>query len=69
MLSIDRFEGEFAVCIDDNENIVSINRSLIRGKAVSGDVIDEKNGVYIVLENETERRKNEIKKLQDELFK
>lgn len=42
MLSIDRFEGEFAVCIDDNENIVSINRRLIRGKAVSGDVIDEK---------------------------
>ncbi len=69
MLSIDRFEGEFAVCIDDNENIVSINRSLIRGKVVSGDVIDEKNGVYIVLENETERRKNEIRKLQDELFK
>lgn len=69
MLSIDRFEGEFAVCIDDNENIVSINRRLIRGKAVSGDVIDEKNGVYIVLENETKRRKNEIRKLQDELFK
>lgn len=68
MLSIDRFEGEYAVCVDDDENIVSIDRKLIRGKAVSGDVIDEKDGVYIVLENETERRKNEIRKLQDELF-
>lgn len=68
MLSIDRFEGEYAVCVDDDENIVSIDRKLIRGKAVSGDVIEEKDGVYIVLENETERRKNEIRKLQDELF-
>ena len=68
MLSIDRFEGEYAVCVDDDENIVSIDRKLIIGKAVSGDVIDEKDGVYIVLENETERRKNEIRKLQDELF-
>lgn len=68
MLSIDRFEGEYAVCVDDDENIVSIDRKLIRGKAVSGDVIDEKDGVYIVLENETERRKKEIRKLQDELF-
>ena len=61
MLSIDRFEGEYAVCVDDDENIVSIDRKLIRGKAVSGDVIDEKDGVYIVLENETERRKKENK--------
>ena len=68
MLSIDRFEGKYAVCVDDDENIVRIDLKLIRGKAVSGDVIDEKDGVYIVLENETKKRKNEIRELQDELF-
>ena len=57
MLSIDRFEGKYAVCVDDDENIVRIDRKLIRGKAVSGDVIDEKDGVYIVLENETKKEK------------
>ena len=68
MLSIDRFEGVYAVCVDDEENIVNINQSLIRENAVPGDIIEEKDGFYIILKDETKRRKEEIKKLQDELF-
>lgn len=68
MLSIDRFEGGYAVCVDDEENIVNINQSLIRENAVPGDIIEEKDGFYITLKDETKRRKEEIKKLQDELF-
>ncbi len=68
MLSIDRFEGGYAVCVDDEENIVNINQSLIRENAVPGDIIEEKDGFYIILKDETKRRKEEIKKLQDELF-
>lgn len=68
MFSIDRFEGGYAVCVDDEENIVNIKQSLIRENAVPGDIIEEKDGFYITLKDETKRRKEEIKKLQDELF-
>ena len=68
MLSIDRFEGGYAVCVDDEENIVNINQSLIRENAVPGDIIEEKDGFYIILKDETKRRKRRNKKLQDELF-
>ncbi|MDE6148984.1 MAG: DUF3006 domain-containing protein [Ruminococcus sp.] len=68
MLSIDRFEGGYAVCVDDEENIVNIKKSLIEGNAVSGDIIEEKDSIYVILKDETKRRKEEIKKLQDELF-
>ena len=68
MLSIDRFEGGYAVCVDDEENIVNINQSLIEENAVSGDIIEEKDGIYVILKDETKRRKEEIQKLQDELF-
>lgn len=68
MLSIDRFEGLYAVCVDDDGHIVNVQRSKIKGEAVEGDVIQEKNGFYAVLKNETQIRKEEIKKLQDELF-
>lgn len=68
MLSIDRFEGEYAVCIDDSGNIFEIDVNLIESNAASGDVIQLKDNIYVILKDETRKRREEIKKLQDELF-
>ncbi len=67
-LSIDRFEGNFAVCVDDDENIIKIKRTKIPKKAKEGDVLKVLNGVYEIDDKETKIRKKEMYDLQDELF-
>lgn len=67
-LSIDRFEGNFAICVDDDENIIKIKRTKIPKKAKEGDVLKVLNGVYEIDDKETKIRKKEMYDLQDELF-
>lgn len=70
LFSIDRFEGDFAVCenIETNE-IVNINKSLISKNCKEGDIIKLENGVYIKDEIETQNAQEEIKNMMDNLFK
>lgn len=68
MLSIDRFENGYAVCVNDDGKIYNIKCELIENGADAGDIIEQKNGIYVVLKDETEKRREEIQRLQDELF-
>ncbi|MGN1113585.1 MAG: DUF3006 domain-containing protein [Oscillospiraceae bacterium] len=68
MLSIDRFEGDFAVCIDDDGNFTDIDISLLPKNAAEGDMIYCEQGKYYISEEETKKIKEEIKALEDELF-
>lgn len=65
---IDRFEGDFAICEDENGNIVDIKKDKIPREAAEGDVliIEDENIMIALLE--TEERKKQIKTLADELF-
>ena len=68
MLSIDRFEGDYAVCIDDEGVVTDIEKSLIEGEPEAGDFIYLKEGRYYVAEDKTQAEREEISALQDELF-
>lgn len=58
MLSIDRFEGDFAICVDDGANYIKLLRSSIPKNAAEGDVLSlAQNGAYRIDEHETRRRR------------
>jgi len=67
-VSIDRFEGEIAVCEQDNGEILHIEKSRLPENAKEGDVLDIDDDVITIDHDETEQRKEQIKKLVDDLF-
>ncbi len=68
--SIDKFEGEFAVCENKETNeIINIRKSLLPKNCKEGDIIKLENGVYIIDKISTENAHKEIKNLVDNLFK
>ena len=67
-VSIDRFEGEIAVCEQENGEILNIEKSRLPENAKEGDVLDIDDDVITIDHDETEQRKAEIKKLVDDLF-
>lgn len=70
LFSIDRFEGDFAVCenIGTNE-IVNININSISKDCKEGDIIKLENGVYIKDEVHTQNTQKEIRNMVNNLFK
>lgn len=68
--SIDRFEGDFAICENKETNeIINIHRSLIPENCKEGDILKLENGVYIIDKVSTNTEQNEIKSMVNNLFK
>ena len=68
-LSIDRFDGEYAICQDDNEKLYEIKMSELPENAKPGDILKiSPDGTLAFDMAETLNRKKRIKKLQDKLF-
>jgi hypothetical protein len=69
LLVIDRFEGDFAVCEDENLQTVHIRKSELPSGAAEGDCLraDPQKG-YILDTDETARRKARILRKMDHLF-
>ncbi|OPJ60314.1 DUF3006 domain-containing protein [Clostridium oryzae] len=66
---IDRFEGDYAVCEDENRKMINIELKRIPKEAKEGDVL-KKNGDKIILDlKETQKRKTYIKKLSEDIWK
>ncbi|MDD7795030.1 DUF3006 domain-containing protein [Clostridium sp. 'White wine YQ'] len=65
---IDRIEGDFAVCENDEGELKDIDISLILGEIASGKVIISKDGSYVVDEILTKQREEEINKLVDGIW-
>ncbi len=68
MLTIDRFEGEYAVCIDENESTMNIHTSLLPTNAKEGDYLEKQNEKYIVDSEKTRLKREELIKFQDSLW-
>ena len=69
-MSIDRIEGKYAICEDDNQKLYAIDLSELPPCAKPGDVLKLSNdGILSIDKDETEKRKKRIKNLQDKLFK
>lgn len=62
MLILDRFENNMAV-IEIKEGTIEVPRQYLPDDAKEGDILQ-----IIVNKSETEKRKQHIKKLSDELF-
>lgn len=65
---IDRFEDNFAVCEDENQNFVDVEKAKLPKDAREGDIIIV-NGDKITVDKEsTKARKKEVQDLFDSLF-
>ena len=68
MLSVDRIENNYVVCVNDNGELFDIELSLIYGEIKEGDILTFDNGKYIIDKGKTESEREEIRALQDDLF-
>ena len=67
MLIIDRISESIAV-IEDGESRFEVPRKMLGSDVSEGDAVELIDGIYVKNKNETDRRKNEILKLQNELW-
>lgn len=67
-VTIDRFEGDFAVCEKEDRTIMDIPVKDIPEGAVEGDVLVIEEGSITIDREETEKRKERIKGLMDSLW-
>lgn len=68
--SIDRFEGDFAVCENlKDDKMLNIHKSHLPEGCREGDILKYENGTYIIDYAETQNAKNAISTLANKLFK
>ena len=67
-LIIERFEGNFAVCEDENKNIINIKKADIPKEAKEGDILVMFNDKYVIDYAKTENRKKYIGVLTKDLW-
>ncbi len=68
MLVIDRFEGDSAVCVDDEGNTTVLDRGALTGRVREGAVLAEADGGYAVDEEATKARRKKMRERLDRLF-
>ncbi|HHV71224.1 MAG TPA: DUF3006 domain-containing protein [Clostridia bacterium] len=66
---LDRFEGDYAVCEDENGRTTNLKRNELPSNVQEGDVLIFEDGIFIIDKEETEIRKKEIEKLFNDLIK
>ena len=67
MLIIDHIEEKIAV-IEDGDSRFEVPAEMLGGNVKEGDVVTLENGLYIKDENATAARRDEIIKLQNDLW-
>lgn len=67
MLTVDRISGNTAV-IEDGERRFEVPAETLSRDVKEGDIVELIDGIYVKNKNETDRRRNEILKLQNELW-
>lgn len=67
-LVIDRFEGKYAVCVQEDK-VINIPRYKVPINAKDGDCLVMENGFFVVQNEETEDKRYRVKKLMEDLKK
>ena len=67
-VTIDRFEGEFAVCEKENRQMINIEKSKLPEMAKEGDILNIKNDIIAIDFEATKKRAKEIEKLTDDFW-
>jgi hypothetical protein len=70
-LTIDRFEGTYAICEDSEEKFFAIDVSELPAGAKEGDVlnVDDAQGTISIDGEATAKKRAKLKKIQDKLFR
>lgn len=70
-LTIDRFEGTYAICEDSDEKFFAIEITELPQGAKEGDVLDvnDAEGTLRINAEATAQKRSKLKKMQDKLFK
>ena len=67
--TLERFEENLAVLLDDDKKIISIDKALLGDNAEIGNVFESDNKVnFVFLKNETEKRRSKAVSLHRSLF-
>ena len=64
-VTIDRFEGEFAVCEKENRQMIDIEKSKLPEMCKEGDILNIINDIITIDFDATKKRKKEIEKLTE----
>lgn len=67
MLTVDRISEGIAV-IEDGERRFEVPAEKLSRDVKEGDIVELIDGIYVKNKNETDRRRNEIIELQNELW-
>ncbi|MCB2305608.1 DUF3006 domain-containing protein [Clostridium estertheticum] len=67
-VTIDRFEGFYAVCEKEDRAMMNIKRNDIPSEAKEGDVLNIINDKITIDNEETKKRKKEIEELTKNLW-
>lgn len=65
---IDRFEGEYAICENELEEMIKIDKNKLPAGVSEGDVLILEGEKIALDKNETQIRKEKIKKLMEKLW-
>lgn len=65
---IDRFEGEYALCENEDKVIISVPKSHIPKEAREGSILEINHGKYTLSEDEQTSREEHIKTLMEDLW-
>lgn len=67
--SVDRFEENFAICVDEDENIKIIEIKKLPKNIKEGDIIKVlKDGTFKIDKEKTKHQREDIFNLQDDIF-
>jgi len=67
-ITIDRFEGGFAVCEKEDRTMLNVKRDKLPANAKAGDVLIIKGDTIKIDTTSTAKRKRVVEKLMDNIF-
>ena len=66
---VDRFEGNYAVCEKKDRTMINVDKKKLPKGAKEGDVLIIDGEIIRIDRSESARRKEDVEKLMDELWK
>jgi hypothetical protein len=66
---VDRIEGKYAVCEKEDRTMINIEKERLPRGVKDGDVLLIEGDTITIDRNSTDRRKQDAKKLMDDLWK
>lgn len=66
---IDRFEENYAVCENEDRTMINLEKKLLPSGVKEGDILVLQDGTILIDKTATQKRKNEIDDLMEDMWK